>query len=188
MATRHLALPIFMMTLACAHARTQTDAPHAAESKTSVASSSVAIAADAPRYKADDLPDEEAPADAVRTASGLAYVVLQPGTGTEHPPAGARVLAHYVGWTASDLAMFDNSYDRGEPIQVQAEHVIKGWGEALQHMVVGQQIRVWIPEALAYEGKPHMPQGVLIFDIELVAIDASEELAPAPERFEQSKR
>lgn len=117
----------------------------------------------------EDGPSATPPADALRTASGLSYVVLTPGTGTEHPGPGAHIRAHYIGWTASDLAMFDNSYERGEPIDFQAEHVIQGWGEAVPRMVVGETTRWWIPEALAYQGQPNLPTGMLIFDIELVS-------------------
>lgn len=57
------------------------------------------------------------PKDAERTRSGLASLVLvAPGTGTERPGRGANLRAHYIAWTASDLTMFDNSYDRGAPL------------------------------------------------------------------------
>src|SRR5690606_30082620 len=39
------------------------------------------------------------PKDAKKTASGLAYKVLQKGTGTTHPTATSRVSVHYTGWT-----------------------------------------------------------------------------------------
>ncbi len=130
-----------------------------------------AVAAEGPRHAAGETPPRTPPQDAERTTSGLASIVLVPGTGTEHPARGARIRAHYIGWTASDLAMFDNSYDRGEPIEFQAEHVIEGWGEIVGAMVVGERRRVWIPEALAYEGKVGMPAGMLIFDIELLAFE-----------------
>ena len=49
-----------------------------------------------------------------QTASGLAYKVLQPGTGTEHPNATSQVTVHYTGWT-TDGKMFDSSVVRGQP-------------------------------------------------------------------------
>ena len=47
------------------------------------------------------LPDvKAAPADAKRTASGLAYKVLKPGTGATPPAApSSMVTVHYSGWT-----------------------------------------------------------------------------------------
>jgi len=38
-------------------------------------------------------------------------------------------------------------------------------------MVEGEKRRFWIPARLAYEGKDG-PQGVLVFDIELVRIES----------------
>ena len=55
-----------------------------------------------------------APADAKKTASGLAYKVLTQGTGGRHPKATSQVTVHYTGWT-TDGKMFDSSVVRGEP-------------------------------------------------------------------------
>jgi len=37
-------------------------------------------------------------------------------------------------------------------------------------MVEGEKRRFWIPSRLAYDGQPGMPQGTLVFDIELLKI------------------
>jgi peptidylprolyl isomerase len=37
-------------------------------------------------------------------------------------------------------------------------------------MVVGEKRRFWIPEDLAYQGRPNAPQGMLVFDVELLEI------------------
>ncbi len=114
-----------------------------------------------------DLQVSSPPPDAARTASGIAYVVIKAGTGTQHPPAGAQLTAHYAGWT-TDGKPFDSSYERGEPIEFKASQVIKGWGEAVALMVVGEKTRFWIPQELAYQGKAGRPFGMLVFDIELL--------------------
>jgi peptidylprolyl isomerase len=114
-----------------------------------------------------------APADAARTASGLASRVLRPGTGTEHPTATSRVRVHYTGWT-TDGRMFDSSVTRGEPAEFPLNGVIAGWTEGLQLMVVGEQRRFWIPGNLAYgetPRRPGMPYGTLVFDVELLGIN-----------------
>jgi FKBP-type peptidyl-prolyl cis-trans isomerase len=49
--------------------------------------------------------------------------------------------------------------------------VIKGWTEGVQLMKVGSSFRFAIPGKLAYEGNPSGPQGVLVFDVELLAIE-----------------
>jgi peptidylprolyl isomerase len=36
-------------------------------------------------------------------------------------------------------------------------------------MVEGEKTRFWIPQRLAYEGKPGAPAGMLVFDIELIS-------------------
>jgi FKBP-type peptidyl-prolyl cis-trans isomerase len=109
------------------------------------------------------------PADAKTTPSGLAYKVLRPGTGTQHPRAGSTVAVHYSGWT-TDGKMFDSSVIRGKSATFPLLRVIAGWTEGLQLMVEGEQTRFWIPARLAYANKPGMPQGMLVFDVELLKI------------------
>lgn len=122
-------------------------------------------------------PDVAAPpADASRTASGLASKVLKPGTGTHHPGPTSRVRVHYTGWT-TDGQMFDSSVARGEPIVFGLTEVIPGWTEGVQLMVTGEKRRLWIPAELAYKNAPGSPQGMLVFDIELIDVL---EAPPAP--------
>jgi peptidylprolyl isomerase len=109
------------------------------------------------------------PADAAKTKSGLATRVITPGTGKELPGPQDRVTVHYTGWTTNG-AMFDSSYTRGKPSSFPLNRVIPGWSEAVQLMVVGEKRRAWIPQALAYQGRADKPKGMLVFDIELVAI------------------
>jgi FKBP-type peptidyl-prolyl cis-trans isomerase len=110
-----------------------------------------------------------APADAERTASGLACKKLQDGTGTTHPKADSRVRVHYTGWT-TDGKMFDSSVARGEPIVFGLDEVIPGWTEGVQLMKAGEKRRFWIPAELAYNNAPGAPAGMLVFDIELLDI------------------
>jgi FKBP-type peptidyl-prolyl cis-trans isomerase len=117
-------------------------------------------------------PDVAAPPkEAKKTASGLAFRVLKPGTGKDKPGDADRVKVHYSGWT-KDGKMFDSSVKRGEPATFGVGQVIPGWTEALKLMVVGEQRRLWIPAALAYGVKPQpgMPAGDLTFDVSLLEI------------------
>jgi peptidylprolyl isomerase len=109
------------------------------------------------------------PPDAKRTASGLAYKVLEPGTNARRPKSTSTVTVHYTGWT-TDGKMFDSSVVRGEPTSFQLDGVIKGWTEGLQLMAEGEKTRFWIPENLAYGGKS-APYGLLVFDVELIKIE-----------------
>jgi FKBP-type peptidyl-prolyl cis-trans isomerase len=116
--------------------------------------------------------DVAAPAtDAAVTPSGLATRVLEPGTGTQHPRPNSRVRVHYSGWT-TDGEMFDSSVARNEPISFGLNQVIAGWTEGVQLMVEGEKRRLWIPERLAYGGQRGAPQGMLVFDVELIKIES----------------
>lgn len=115
-----------------------------------------------------------APADAGKTASGLASKVLKAGEGKVKPKASDSVKVHYSGWE-TDGKMFDSSVTRGEPAEFPLGGVIAGWTEGLQLMVVGEKRRFWIPEALAYGPKQEgggRPGGMLCFDVELLEIVA----------------
>jgi len=109
------------------------------------------------------------PAGSLRTSSGLSTRVLQPGTGQRHPRTTDTVVVHYTGWT-TDGKMFDSSVQRGEPTEFALNGVIRGWTEGVQMMVEGEKRRFWIPESLAYQGQAGQPQGMLVFDIELIDI------------------
>jgi FKBP-type peptidyl-prolyl cis-trans isomerase len=116
-------------------------------------------------------PDVAAPpAGSLKTTSGLSTKVLQPGTGTRHPRPSDRVTVHYSGWT-TDGKMFDSSVVNGTPATFAVNGVIAGWTEGLQLMVEGEKRRFWIPESLAYMGQPGQPQGMLVFDVELIKIN-----------------
>jgi peptidylprolyl isomerase len=108
------------------------------------------------------------PADAKRTASGLAFKSLSPGKGGQHPEKSSQVTVHYTGWT-TDGKMFDTSMIAGKPITFGLGDVIEGWTEGVQLMTVGEKMRFWIPERLAYKGE-RPPRGMLVFDVELIAI------------------
>ncbi|MGL4979346.1 MAG: FKBP-type peptidyl-prolyl cis-trans isomerase, partial [Plesiomonas sp.] len=106
------------------------------------------------------------------TDSGLQYQVLQAGTGTEHPTATDTVTVHYHG-TLIDGTVFDSSVERGEPIALPLNRVIKGWTEGIPLMVVGEKTRFFIPNELAYGNRAagKIPSGAaLIFDVELLSI------------------
>lgn len=108
------------------------------------------------------------------TESGLQYLVLNEGSGSEHPGPQDKVKVHYHG-TLIDGSVFDSSVDRGEPISFGLNQVISGWTEGLQLMVVGEKTRLFIPSELAYgrrgAGAAIGPDETLIFDVELLGIN-----------------
>lgn len=108
----------------------------------------------------------------VTLPNGLQYEVLTKGEGPV-PKASDRVLAHYEG-KLIDGTEFDNSYKRGEPLELNVGGVIRGWQEALQMMPVGSKWKLYIPSDLAYGDRGaggDIPGGAaLIFTIELLKI------------------
>jgi FKBP-type peptidyl-prolyl cis-trans isomerase len=117
-------------------------------------------------------PDVAAPpSDAQRTASGIAWKVLTPGTGTRHPRPSSEVSVLYTGWKA-DGEEIDSSTDVKNPTTFRLDEVIPGWTESLQLMTEGEKRRFWIPGNLAYDNsnRPGAPKGPLVFDIELIRI------------------
>ena len=115
------------------------------------------------------------------TESGLQYEVLKAAEG-KRPAATDMVKVDYVG-TLVNGDEFDSSVKRGEPATFGVNQVIPGWSEALQLMEVGSKYRVVIPTELAYgeAGAPPViePNSVLIFEIDLLAIEEAEPTEPA---------
>jgi FKBP-type peptidyl-prolyl cis-trans isomerase len=117
-----------------------------------------------------------APGAAMRTASGLTYLITRHGQGRQ-PLAGEVVVVHYTG-TLTDGVKFGSSRDRDEPIafKLGAGQVIKGWDEGIAQLHLGDQAILVIPPQLGYgargEGGVIPPDATLIFIVELV--DAKE--------------
>jgi FKBP-type peptidyl-prolyl cis-trans isomerase FklB len=107
------------------------------------------------------------------TESGLQYEVVTMGNGPM-PADTNTVKVHYVGTLLTGGPPFDSSRDRGEPIELPLNGVIRGWTEGVQLMPVGSRFKFYIPYQLAYgtQGSPpRIPGGsMLIFDIELLEI------------------
>ena len=110
----------------------------------------------------------------VKLTSGLQYLILKEGTGTEKPTLKSTVRCHYHG-TLITGEVFDSSVQRGEPISFPLNGVIKGWQDAVQLMTVGSKWRLFIPSELAYgersAGALIGPGSTLIFDVELLGIN-----------------
>jgi peptidylprolyl isomerase len=132
-----------------------------------------------PAFTPIPAPDNVAkpPAEASKTASGLAWIILQPGTGKTKPLPTDLVTVNYTGWT-TDGKMFDSSFAHNPPSTFPLNRVIKGWGEGVQLMVAGEKRRFWIPQEIAYNGMAGRPAGMLVFDIELLDMQPSPETPP----------
>jgi FKBP-type peptidyl-prolyl cis-trans isomerase FklB len=110
--------------------------------------------------------------EVVTLPSGLQYEILTKGTGPV-PKANDTVKANYIG-SLIDGKEFDNSYKRGQPLEIPVSGVIQGWVEALQLMPVGSKWKLFIPSDLGYGDRGAggaIPGGAaLVFTIELLEI------------------
>ncbi len=109
--------------------------------------------------------------ESVTTESGLQYEEIECGDG-EEAARGDTVSVKYRG-TLENGKEFDSGTF---PFQIGAGMVIPGWEEGIAGMKVGGKRKLTIPPDLAYgaQGSPPVipPNATLIFDVELVEIQA----------------
>lgn len=123
-------------------------------------------------------PDVAAPpADAQKSATGVASKILTPGAGMDKPDATDIITVHYTGWS-SDGKMFDSSITRGTPATFPIARVLPGWRECVLQMTVGETRRCWVPESQGYRGAAGRPKGTTVFDIELIETRRSPSIPP----------
>ncbi|KAJ8598784.1 hypothetical protein CTAYLR_010183 [Chrysophaeum taylorii] len=107
-----------------------------------------------------------------KTPSGMLIETVASGSGPS-PTASSTVEVHYHG-TLLDGTVFDSSVDRGEPIKLAVNQVIKGWQEALVKMSEGDKVKLTIPSDLAYGdggSGDRIPGGAtLCFEVELIKV------------------
>ena len=117
---------------------------------------------------------------AEKTASGLVFKTIKPGTG-DSPKATDRVKVHYHG-TLMDGTVFDSSVQRGEPAEFPLNGVVPCWTEGVQKMKVGEKAKLVCPSSIAYGDRGHPPKipggATLIFEIELLEIKKQEAVPP----------
>lgn len=110
----------------------------------------------------------------ITTASGLQYVDLVEGTGS-NPSRGQTLIVNYVG-TLENGTEFDSSYKAGRPFEfaIGTGAVIPGWDEGLMSMKVGGKRKLIIPPALGYGARGSPPKipgnSTLVFEVELLEI------------------
>lgn len=107
---------------------------------------------------------------ATRTASGLYYVIDEPGTGAQ-PNSNSTITVAYKGYYLNGT-VFDES--NAEGIILPLTNVIAGWREGIPFFKEGGSGMLLIPSHLAYGSYDYssVPGGsVLIFDINLIAVN-----------------
>lgn len=101
------------------------------------------------------------------TASGLKYVIEEPGSGG-NPAANAQVQVNYKGYFLNGET-FDQS--SGAPLDISLSNVIQGWQEGIPLFQKGGKGILLIPSYLAYGpsgSRSIQPNTPILFDIELV--------------------
>jgi len=87
----------------------------------------------------------------------------------------ATVLVCYMGVNGRDGAVFDNSYERGTPVDFGLDSVVKGFQKAIAGQKVGSTVGVAMSSADGYpDGEPRagiQPGDSLVFAIKI--LDAS---------------
>ena len=109
--------------------------------------------------------------NAIKTPTGLRYIVQNEGSGAASPKMGQSVTVHYQGELLNGK-IFDSSFIREKPATFRVGQVIDGWNEALQSMKKGEKRLLIIPPELGYGeyGYPGVipPDSYLIFNVELL--------------------
>ena len=108
----------------------------------------------------------------IELPSGLKYQVIKEGTGAK-PALRDTVTMDYHG-TLVDGTVYHSSYERGKPVTIQFNRLIKGWSEALMLMQEGSEWKLFIPPELAYgekgSGQVIGPNETLILDVVLISV------------------
>jgi len=113
------------------------------------------------------------PASALKTPSGLRVQVLKVGSGARPASPNQRLSVRFSGWTREGVLFESTELGAGRPASLTRADVVRGVGEALSLMRVGERARVWLPAALAFGDTPRRgaPAGELVYDLELVALE-----------------
>lgn len=105
----------------------------------------------------------------------LVVTELVPGEGPLSV-VGDTVQVHYMGVLSADGTEFDNSYDRGAPLEVTigSGMVIQGWEQGLIGLQAGGRYQLDIPADLAYgdtgSGSVIKPGDAITFVVDIVSI------------------
>jgi len=108
----------------------------------------------------------------ITMASGLRYKTQSYGSG-DHAKAGSYVLVNYTGFKADGTAFDASAPDKPVGFLLWSGDVPRGWDEGVLGMSVGERRRLILtPELMCgpYPGDIVLPDGTLVFEVELVGI------------------
>ena len=126
--------------------------------------------------------------EAIKSESGLRYVITEEGTGANAEP-GDEVVVHYAGYVLNgdyfDTSMEDvareqglyregRDYSQGFTFPIGQGRVIKGWDEGIAYIKEGGKGTLYIPSQLGYgsrgSGSKIPPYSILVFDVEVLEV------------------
>ena len=113
---------------------------------------------------------EENDLTAIKTESGLYYVIEEQGTGKQ-PTANSNVTVAYKGFY-SNKKVFDQNSESGVSFSLQ--NVIRGWKEGIPLFKEGGSGILLVPSHLGYGSFNYrgIPGGsVLIFNVKLISVN-----------------
>ncbi len=114
--------------------------------------------------------------------SGLQYRVLASGAPSGQPAGPKDKVTIRYRASLADGTEFDRSEQHGRPAEFERDAVAPGFREALSVMKPGDHWELFIPPELGYDARtpPGVPPGaLLVYDIELLRVDAAAAAAPA---------
>lgn len=105
-------------------------------------------------------------------ASGLQYRVVKTGNSTATTATQTSSAKLHFDASSIDGRIFNSSFQRGAPVELQAENMIAGWREAIDLMNPGDEWIIYLPPALAYGedgyGASVPPNAVTVYRIALI--------------------
>ncbi len=121
-----------------------------------------------PKYLAENIKKE----GWKETSTGLQYKPIKVGNGPK--PSDNMVVAMNIRGELLNGDVFENTFEKGKPLEIPIEGVVFGFQEAIMMMGVGDIYEFVIPPSLAFKedgsGQKIPPNSVLIMKFELVEI------------------
>jgi len=107
-----------------------------------------------------------------RTASGLQYQILEPGTGRA-AHSGSLVTVAYLGMFPNGKVFDQSPANNPFEFALGTGYVIKGWDEGLDGMKVGEKRKLIVPPSLGYGARQAgaiPPNSTLWFEIHMLDV------------------
>ena len=118
------------------------------------------------------------PEDAQKTESGIQFVIVEPGTGSDKPTESDTVVFEFAGWQ-EDGTPIQDSFNAPRSPRAPVNKLTNSWQELIQLMVQGQKIVAWVPPGI--DQLRGGPEGTVIFEFTL------KELIKAPPAPDDAK-